>query len=270
MAKAVLAELGIAPRDTAALAAAPAERVLAAAFAAAEKVGGAGPGGPMRLAPVVDGTVLPRHPFEPDAPPLSADVPVLIGWTKDEMTLFNASEPWFGKLTEEELAKRIAEVAGGEEKGKALLAALREARPGYSPTYLLSGALTASRMFLGSVQLAERKAALPGAPVYVYQLVWETPVGGGIFKSPHTLEIPFVFANAAKAAVLVGTGPEVAALERQMSDAWLAFARTGDPNVSGLPRWPAYDAARRPTMVFDATSRVVDDPDRGIREALQN
>jgi para-nitrobenzyl esterase len=222
----------------------------------------------MRLAPVVDGRALPRHPFEPDAPALSAGIPLLIGWNKDEMTLFNASEPWFGRLTEEELPMRVAEIAGGEEEGEALLAALRELRPGYSPTYLLSGAISASRMFLGSVLLAERKAALE-APVWVYELVWETPVGGGIFKSPHTLEIPFVFANADQAAVLVGTGPVVKVLERQMSDAWIAFARTGDPNTTGLPKWPAYDAERRATMVFDTESRVVEDPDRAIREALR-
>jgi para-nitrobenzyl esterase len=269
LAKAILEQLAIAPGDAAALASAPTEKVLAAAFAATEKMGG-GPAAPMRLAPVVDGRVLPRHPFDPDAPALSSDVPLLIGWNKDEMTLFNASEPWFGKLTEEELAERVAELAGGDEKGKALLAALEELRPGYTPTYLMSGAISASRMFLGSVQLAERKAAAKGAPVYVYELVWETPIGGGIFKSPHTLEIPFVFANVDKAAVLVGTGPEPKNLERQMSDAWLAFARTGDPNAKGLPKWPAYDAERRATMVFDTESRVVDDPDRAIREALQN
>src|SRR6185295_16483769 len=113
-----------------------------------------------------------RHPFEPDAPVLSAKVPLLIGWNKDEMTLFNASEPWFGKLDEDELAKSVAEIAGGDEKGKALLAALREQRPGYSPTYLRSAALSANRMFMGSVLLAERKAALQAAPVWVYELVW--------------------------------------------------------------------------------------------------
>jgi para-nitrobenzyl esterase len=273
MAKAILEQLAIAPGDAAALAkalaAAPTEKVLAAAHAVAER---SGPGalGMMRLAPVVDGGALPRHPFDPDAPALSADVPLLIGWNKDEMTLFAASEPWFGKLTEEELPKRVAEAAGGEEKGKALLAALRAARPGYSPTYLQTGALSASRMFLGSVQLAERKAALGAAPVFVYELAWETPVGGGIFKSPHTLEIPFVFANVDKAAVLVGSGPQVAVLEREMSDAWLAFARTGNPNTSGLPQWPAYDANRRATMVFDTATRVVDDPDGAIRKALQD
>jgi para-nitrobenzyl esterase len=266
-AKLVLEALAIAPTDAAALAGAPTEKVLAAAFAAAEKI----PAGArfQALAPVVDGVVLDRHPFDPDAPALSAGVPLLIGWTKDEMTLFNASEPWWGTLGEEELAKSVIEIAGGETKGKALLAALRQLRPGYSPTYLRSSALTASRMFLGSVQQAERKAAQNKAPVYVYELVWETPIGNGVFKSPHTLEIPFVFANVDKAAVLVGAGEGPAALERQMSDAWLAFARTGNPNTAGLPEWPRYDAARRATMVFDTTSRVVDDPDRAIREALE-
>jgi para-nitrobenzyl esterase len=267
MARLVLEKLAIAPTDAAALAAAPTEKVLAAAFAAAEKVGPAGARF-HALAPVVDGVVLDRHPFDPDASALSAGVPLLIGWNKDEMTLFNASEPWWGTLSEDELAKSVAEIAGGEEKGRALLAALRRLRPGYSPTYLRSSAVTASRMFLGSVQQAERKAAQNQAPVYVYELVWETPIGNGVFKSPHTLEIPFVFANVDQAGVLVGSGAEPKALERQMSDAWIAFARTGNPSTAGLPEWPRYDAARRATMVFDTTSHVVDDPDRAIREAL--
>ena len=266
MAKSVLEALAIAPGDKAALFTAPTDKVLAAAFTAMEKLGPAAGG--QRLAPVVDGIVLDRHPFDPDAPSLSARIPVVIGWTKDEMTLFNASEPWFGKLTEEELTKSVAEIAGGAEKGTALLDALRAARPDYSPTYLRSSALTASRMFLGSVQLAERKAAQKGAPIWVYELVWETPVGNGIFKSPHTLEIPFVFANVDKAAVLVGTGDAPKSLEKQMSEAWIAFARTGDPNHPGIPKWPSYDAERRPTMVFDTQSRVVDDPDSAIRKAL--
>ncbi len=82
-----------------ALRAFPADTVLAAAFKAAAK---GGPGGAMQLAPVVDGVVLPADPFTPAAPAISADVSVMIGSNKDEMTLFNAAEPRFGKLNEAE------------------------------------------------------------------------------------------------------------------------------------------------------------------------
>jgi para-nitrobenzyl esterase len=268
MTKLVLERLAVASGDAAKLAAIPTDQVLAAAFAAAEKIG---PEGARfhALAPVVDGVVLDRHPFDPEAPAISSAIPLMIGWNKDEMTLFNASEPWWGTLSEDEMKKSIDDIAGAPEKGGALLAALREMRPGYSPTYLRSSALTASRMFVDSLRLAERKAAQNAAPVWVYELVWETPIGNGIFKSPHTLEIPFVFANADKAAVLVGTGDAPKTLERVMSDAWLAFARTGDPNTEELPEWPRYDATRRATMVFDTKSRVIDDPDRAIREVFQ-
>jgi para-nitrobenzyl esterase len=53
-----------------------------------------------------------------------------------------------------------------------------------------------------------------------------------------------------------------------VSDAWIAFARTGDPNTPKLPRWPAFDADERPTMVFDNVCAVVNDPIREQRVAM--
>ncbi|MEK7795324.1 MAG: carboxylesterase family protein, partial [Candidatus Hydrogenedentota bacterium] len=244
----------------------PSDKILAAAFAAAAKAGGA-PGNPSRLAPVVDGGALPSDPFTPAAPAISANVPVMIGWNKDEWSLFAASEPWFGKLTEAELAERAKQVAG--DKAEALLAAFKKLHPDYSPTYLMNDFTTNMRMFIGSVTLAERKAAQNAAPVYLYNLVWETPVGGGIFKSPHTLEMPFVFNNVDKSRPLVGPGDAPEKMAAQMSDAWIAFARTGDPNTASIPKWPPYDAKRRATMTFDIESKVVDDPLSEVRKILQ-
>ena len=217
-------------------------------------------GGMQRLAPVVDGVVLPSDPFTPAAPEISANVPILIGSNKDEMTLFTAAEPWFGTLTDAQLVERAKLIAGA--KAEPLIAAFRKLHPDYSPTYLLNQVLTANTMFGGSITLAERKAAQNAAPAYMYYLVWETPVVNGLFKTPHTLDIPFMFDNVDKARVLVGPGPEPEALARQMSGAWLAFARTGNPN------WPPYTAERRATMLFDVHSRVADDPNSEIRMIL--
>jgi len=265
-AKGVLDELHLDAADAKALQSLPAEDILAAAFAAAAKAGGP-MGGMMRLAPVVDGVVLPSDPFTPAAPAISAGVPILIGSNKDEMTLFTAAEPWFPTLTDAQLMQRAKLMAGA--KAEPLVAAFRKLYPSYSPTYLLNQVMTTS-MFGGSITLAERKAAQKAAPVYMYYLVWETPVANGLFKSPHTLDIPLMFDNVDKARVLVGPGPEPETLEKQMSDAWLAFARSGNPNAASIPEWPPYTAERRATMLFDVKSRVVDDPNAEIRRILQS
>jgi para-nitrobenzyl esterase len=95
----------------------------------------------------------------------------------------------------------------------------------------------------------------------------ETPLEGGRYKAPHTVEIPFVFHNLEASPWTRGVAGAVPIAD-QVSDAWLAFARSGDPNTGGLPRWPAFDARRRATMVFDATSAVADDPLREQRVAM--
>jgi para-nitrobenzyl esterase len=216
----------------------------------------------MRLyTPVVDGTALPRDPFVPDAPQISATVPVLIGTNKDESTLFMIGDPKFGDYDEETLARRAQAAAG--DKADALVAELRKAYPDYSPTYLASAAQTATGMWLGSIAIAERKVEQATAKAWMYMLTWETPVSRGRLKCPHALEIPLVFDNVERARNFVGRGEAPQAVAETMSQAWLAFARTGDPG------WPAYDKARRATMIFDVDSAVVDDPNPGVRQVLQ-
>ena len=267
---AVLAELGVDAGDKAGAARrllnAPPETILAAVQAAQAKAGEGFDGLP--LAPVVDGKVLPRHPFVPEAPSQSADVPLLIGWNKDEMTIFNTTAPWFGTLSEADLQARVTEVVGG--KARPLLDVYDEMYPDYSPTYVYNAILGDNWAFRGSVTLAEQKAAQAGAPVYMYYLTWETPVGGGVFKSPHTLDIPFMFNNVDKAVALTGDSPGARKLEDQMSSTWIAFARSGDPNNGTVPKWPAYDSERRAAMVFDVEPTVVEDPKGEVRRILQS
>ncbi|MDZ7684285.1 MAG: carboxylesterase family protein [Gammaproteobacteria bacterium] len=116
-----------------------------------------------------------------------------------------------------------------------------------------------SRMAAGSVTLANRKSA-QRAPVYMYYLVWETPVGEGVFKSPHTLEMPLMFNNVDKAAAITGESTEARILENQMSSSWVAFARTGDPSNPTIGNWPPYTERKKATMIFDVEPRVAEDP----------
>ena len=257
------AAVGVTPGDIAGLRAVPAEALAKAAYAAEAKQPGAG-FDRSGFSPVVDGDVLPAQPWDPAAPATARDVPVMIGLNKDEMTLFMASAPWFGRLDEAGLEKMAAGILG--PRAPAVLEALKKDFPNDSPTYRATHLVTYGRMFAGSVQIAERKAAQGGAKAWMYLLEWETPVGP--FRSPHTLEIPLVFDNVENSRVLVGPGPAPQVLAKQMSSAWVAFARTGDPNTSVLPKWPAYDAGKRPVMVFNLESRVVNDPYSATRQAV--
>ncbi|MCZ6617101.1 MAG: carboxylesterase family protein, partial [Gammaproteobacteria bacterium] len=233
-ANSILQELGIDKDNLDLLQQLPAQTILDAVQAATARAGGGFAA--LRLAPVVDGDVLPRDPFTPTAPEVSRDVPILIGWNKDEMTIFNTSAPWFGSLTDNQLVARVKLVVG--DKTPALLAVYRDMYPDYSPSYIFNAIVGDSRMFRGSVTLAERKAAQNGAPVYQYYLTWETPVANGVLKAPHTLDIPFMFNNVDIAAALTGDSDEARALEHQMSSSWITFARTGNPNNPAVPDWP--------------------------------
>jgi para-nitrobenzyl esterase len=186
---------------------------------------------------------------------------VLIGTNKDESTLFMLGHPKFGAFDDEDLAKHAK--AAAKDKAEPLVAALRAAYPHYDQTHLAAGVGTATGMWQGSITLAERKAAQEAAPVWMYMLTWETPVSRGRLRCPHALEIPLVFDNVEKARNFVGRGDDPQVVADQMSTAWLAFARTGDPG------WKPYDAKTRATMIFDLESKVVEDPLSGVREVLQ-
>jgi len=123
-----------------------------------------------------------------------------------------------------------------------------------------------------SRELAKRKAIAGAAPAFLYRFDWETPEGGGHMRSPHTIEIPFVFNNIKIAGPLISKMPEAYALAEKVSAAWVAFARTGSPNTPGaasLPKWPAYSAMSRDTMLFNNESRVEQDPDHGPRLVME-
>ncbi len=120
---------------------------------------------------------------------------------------------------------------------------------------------TDADMRIPSLTIADRKVALHGAPVFVYMFTWETPVLGGRLKSPHALEIPFVF-DTLESAPLAGDLPTRFALADKLSRTWIDFARSGNPNNDAIPHWPEYSSQERPTMIFNNECRVINDPYR--------
>lgn len=257
---AVLAELGLAGAPIETLQAVPMPHLIAA-IAPAEKALGPSatplfdryPFGPM-----VDGDIVPHHPFDPAAPAISADIPLMIGDMKDEITSFLAHDDtfWHRTLTEAELRKRVAAVAGPHTDR--VIETYRHNDPNGSPTDRLIATLTDSNFRIRSLVLAQRKAA-QAAPVFMYSFEWETPRFDGRLKAPHALDVPFTFDTIDLTHATDGSAT-ANTLAATMAETWARFAHTGSPAHPAIPVWPRYDLANRPTMMLDANWRVENDP----------
>jgi para-nitrobenzyl esterase len=209
-----------------------------------------------RLSPVVDGSHLPSHPFHPTAAPSAAAVPLMIGTNLDEATMFMSADPKRRKLSEEDLRRRLVPMLG--DKLEQVLGTYKRTRPDATPWDLFIAIATEPTRLM-SIRLAERKAEGGPAPVFMYLFAWQSDFMGGLFKAAHALEIPFVFDNVA-GVPLTGDRPDKGALANVMSETWLAFARAGDPNHSGIPAWRPYTRERRDTLIFDVPPRAEQAP----------
>ncbi|HEY6451955.1 MAG TPA: carboxylesterase/lipase family protein [Steroidobacteraceae bacterium] len=223
--------------------------------------------GALYFGPVLDERSLRRHPFYPDAPPNSTGVPMIIGNTHDETrNLIGAAHPQTFALSWEQLPQELADNMRVDIAPEFVVAEYRKLHPQASPSDIFFSATTASRSWRSAIVEAELRAR-QGSPAYVYQLDWKSPKDGGKWGAPHALDIPLVFDNLDKEGSITGTGAGAQRMADRMSEAFLAFARTGDPNNRGLPRWEPYQLPRRQTMVLDESSRLVDDP-RGPERRL--
>lgn len=223
---------------------------------------------PMRVGPVVDGRIIPAHPYDPVAPAVSADVPLIVGTNKDESIMFLQRGDLAAFSLDEATLRERLEARFGDEADRVLEVHRRE-RPDASPADLFVAITTGQWMWHNAIVLAERKAALEAGPVFMYQFAYESevPVAPGVdypTKAAHAMEIAFKF-NHPETSPEAGRRPERFQAARNMSAAWAAFARTGNPSHDGIPQWPPYDTARRATMILDAQCQVVDDPHRAER-----
>jgi para-nitrobenzyl esterase len=272
IAAAVLQELGLSAAQVDQLQTVPYEQLLAAGTAAQRKVRPPDRALIRRVAntdrtefgPVADGTILPVHPFDPVAPALSADVPMLIGCCFNENG-HSTNQPELERSTEAEVLARVAQTYGAN--ANRVYGAYRTLYPKASP-FDLQSQIVAAVHRQNAVTQIERKVALKGAPAWLYLFSWQTPILDGRPRAFHCAELAFVFDNTDRCAAMTGGTTEARALAAKVADAWIAFARSGNPSHAGLPAWPAFQPDTGPVMVFDNACRVANDPDREARRVF--
>jgi para-nitrobenzyl esterase len=170
------------------------------------------------------------------------------------------------ELDEQGLSERVNALLA--EHAESVLQVYRDMRPDATPSQLYF-AIASDRAYCARMMtLAEPRAELRGAPVYFYYLTWQSPAMGGRLGAPHALDVPLVFDNIRRSA-LTGSSERAQALADKMSDAWIAFARSGEPQTDALPYWQPYTAAERATLVLDDECRIERDPTRERRIAMQ-
>ncbi len=217
--------------------------------------------------PTVDGLILPRHPFDPGAPQISADVPLLTGTNLHE-GVSGLDRPDAGAIRVEELNRLVKEEFG--DGSQTIIDAYRRDYP-KATLFDLYAIIAAASFRRPAFEQAIRKAALGSAPAYSYIYSWRTPVLDNRPGSFHACEIAFTFDNAGICDHYSGGTPEAFVLSKQISTAWVNFARTGNPNHDGLPHWPTYTAEHRATMYFNTPCEVRNDPEgEGLRLMAQS
>jgi para-nitrobenzyl esterase len=223
--------------------------------------------GGLGFSPVVDGHYIPAHPYDPAAPAISAKIPMIIGTNKDETIFMFRSMPDVFSLDEAGVRRRLEGTY--KDKTDKILEVYHRTRPDASPADLYVAITTAQWMWMNAIIMAERKAALKAAPVFMYIFAFEddTPVSPDVpypMKAAHAMEIPFKF-NHAGTDDSERRKSDRRRAARNMSKAWATFARTGNPGHDEIPPWPAYTLEGRATMFLDTQCKVINDPYREER-----
>lgn len=218
------------------------------------------------FSPMVDGHYLPAHPYDPAAPAMSANIPLIVGINKDETIFMYRGTPEVFSMDEEDLRRRLESTF--KNKTDRILDVYRRSRPNASPPELYIAITTAQWMWRNAITLAERKLALQAAPVFMYIFSYESqePVLPGVdfpAGAAHAAEIPFKFNHPG--ALTSDKNPERVQAARNMSRAWASFARNSNPSHDEIPKWPPYTLEQRATMFLNAQCRVVNDPYRQER-----
>jgi para-nitrobenzyl esterase len=213
--------------------------------------------------------VVPAPPLERIRSGCAADVALLIGSNRDEYKLWNLADPKAAQLDREALLRRCRHNIPGEGEDGTSHAAraietytrLREGRSSALPSELWA-AIETDRLFRApALRLADAQRPHQ-RQTFAYLFTWTSPALEGALGSCHALEIPFVFGSLRHPGVsaFAGSGPAAERLASLIQDAWISFARSGDPSHPELGEWPAYDPESRPTQLLGAECELVHAP----------
>jgi para-nitrobenzyl esterase len=262
-AAAMLKELAIDPSNLDKLHQIPNEDIIEASVrlsAAQSGIGGWGP--------VVDGRDLPRNVWDPAAPETSATVPLMVGSVLNEMgNSIQMGSASYEDMSMDEVKQRLSKQFPGS--ADAVIGAIQKAHTIHKPfdIYAIAGGLPRR---VDVITAASLKAEQGKAPAYVYKFVRQCPLLDGRPRAYHCSELPFVFYNSERSSSMTGGGPVPMELAGRISDAWINFARKGNPNHPGLPQWPAFSKDTKPTMVFDQQCELKKNFDDAEVEAAKN
>lgn len=268
LAQRALEALSVAPGDISALQSVPVEALQMASQASLRAWHAmAGAGNIWRMvgwAPRIEASSVPWHPYSREGAAVSRDIALMAGSTLHEFNpaLFN---PAMEDMTREALTSSLAALYSEPET---IVSLAEKLYPGQKPVALSAIISAAAFNRTNVVRQCQAKAALGGAGAYLYQFAWETPVLDATPRAYHGAELPFVFANSAREVQATGDVGLAGPIEAQLCDAWTAFAHTGRPHHTGLPKWDAVAPVAAPTMVFDTEPGLEAWRDRSLMEAV--
>lgn len=219
-------------------------------------------GSALMWTPVVDDDYIPSQPFSSGPPPQSSDVPLLIGSTLNEFAALNPLTQGSQSWGDNEVKALLAKLYGN--KSDAVFAGFQKAYPNKKPNEWVR----IDTMMRPNALKATRAKAAQKAPVYNYIFAWPSPILDYFWGAGHSSEIPFVFDNIALAEESTGGGKDAYALAEKVSQAWINFARSGNPNHAGLPIWPAFTQQHGATMIFDNHCEVLVDHDKELMSLI--
>jgi len=210
------------------------------------------------FSPVVDGIVIPKDPFDPEAPEISADVPMIVGYTREDSGIRDISVP---ELDEEGLNKWVQETY--KDNADLVLTTYRKVYPNATPFRVQSRIRTDVNTRSRATAMVERKSRQNSGKAYLYVMEWPSPAYEGRFGATHGVDLGLVLGSARD--LIAGNTLEARKMADIVGSAIVAFGRTGDPNCDKVPYWPAYDIRSRATMIFDLECRVENDPTGELR-----